>query len=236
MILGSGAMSSTSVGAVTVSNPYMTTLTAFLFSLLAAGVIVIVSKTRGASPETMILMGIALASLFTAGTMLLQFFADDVQLAAMVFWTFGDMSRAGWTELGALVAVTVAVSAYFIANAWNYNAIDAGDETAKGLGVKVDRVRMVGMLVSSFMTAVIVAFLGIIGFIGLVCPHIVRRLIGGDHRFLMPATLVVGSIVLLGSDTAARLILAPHLLPVSVLTAFMGAPVFIYLILRGYRR
>jgi iron complex transport system permease protein len=236
MILGSGAMSSTTVGAVTISNPYMTTLMAFVFSLLAAGVIVIVSKSRGASPETMILMGIALASLFTAGTMLLQFFADDVQLAAMVFWTFGDVSRANWTELGALVAVTVAVSVYFIVNAWNYNAIDAGDETAKGLGVKVDLVRMAGMFASSFITAVIVAFLGIIGFVGLVCPHIVRRLIGGDHRFLIPATLVVGSIVLLGSDTAARLILAPHLLPVSVLTAFMGAPVFIYLILRGYRR
>jgi iron complex transport system permease protein len=92
------------------------------------------------------------------------------------------------------------------------------------------------LFMSSLVTAVIVAFLGIIGFVGLVCPHIVRRLIGGDHRFLMPATLVVGSILLLGSDTAARLILAPHLLPVSVLTAFMGAPVFIYLIVRGYRR
>jgi len=128
------------------------------------------------------------------------------------------------------------VTVYFMANSWSYNAIDAGDETAKGLGVKVDRVRVIGMMASSLMAAAIVSFLGIIGFVGLVCPHIVRRLIGGDHRFLMPATLVVGSIVLLGSDTAARLILAPHLVPVSVLTAFMGAPVFIYLILRGYRR
>jgi iron complex transport system permease protein len=236
MILGSGAMSSQNVGAVTISNPYMTTFMAFLFSLLAAGLIVVVSKVRGTSPETMVLMGIALASLFSAGTMVLQFFADDVQLAAMVFWTFGDVSRASWTELGALAVMTGAVTAYFIANSWSYNAIDAGDETAKGLGVKVDRVRVIGMIASSLMTAAIVSFLGIIGFVGLVCPHIVRRLIGGDHRFLMPATLVVGSIVLSGSDTAARLILAPHLLPVSVLTAFMGAPVFIYLILRGYRR
>jgi iron complex transport system permease protein len=236
MILGSGAMSSTSVGAVTISNPYMTTLMAFFFSLVAAGVIVAISKIRGASPETMVLTGIALASLFTAGTMFLQFFADDVQLAAMVFWTFGDVARASWTELGILVAVTGAAAACLMVNAWNYNAIDAGDETAKGLGVRVDRVRLIGLLTSSLITAVIVAFLGIIGFVGLVCPHIVRRLIGGDHRFLMPATLVVGSILLLGSDTAARLILAPHLLPVSVLTAFMGAPVFIYLILRGYRR
>ena len=236
MIMGSGTMSSMSVGAVTISNPYMTTLMAFFFSLVAAGVIIAVSKIRGASPETMVLTGVALASLFTAGTMLLQFFADDVQLAAMVFWTFGDVARASWSELGVMAAVTGAAAAYLIANAWNYNAIDAGDETAKGLGVRVDRVRLIGLLISSLITAVIVAFLGIIGFVGLVCPHIVRRLIGGDHRFLMPATLVVGSIMLLGSDTAARLILAPHLLPVSVLTAFMGAPVFIYLILRGYRR
>jgi iron complex transport system permease protein len=236
MILGSGAMSSTSLSAVTISNPYMTTLMAFVFSLVAAGVIIAVSKIRGASPETMVLTGIALASLFTAGTMLLQFFADDVQLAAMVFWTFGDVARAGWSELGILTIVTGAAAAYLIANAWNYNAIDTGDETAKGLGVSVDRVRLIGLLLSSLITAVIVAFLGIIGFVGLVCPHIVRRLIGGDHRFLMPATLVVGSIMLLGSDTAARLILAPHLLPVSVLTAFMGAPVFIYLVIRGYRQ
>jgi iron complex transport system permease protein len=184
----------------------------------------------------MVLMGIALASLFTAGTMVLQFFADDVQLAAMVFWTFGDVARATWTELGALTVATGAVTVYFMSNSWSYNAIDAGDETAKGLGVKVDRVRVIGMIASSLITAAIVSFLGIIGFVGLVCPHMVRRLIGGDHRFLMPATLVVGSIVLLGSDTAARLILAPHLLPVSVLTAFMGAPVFIYIILRGYKR
>jgi len=236
MILGSGAMSSTSVGAVTISNPYMTTLMAFFFSLVAAGVIIAVSKIRGASPETMVLTGIALASLFTAGTMVLQFFADDVQLAAMVFWTFGDVARASWSELGILAAVTATAGAYLIANVWNYNAIDAGDETAKGLGVRVDRVRLLGLFTSSLITAVIVSFLGIIGFVGLVCPHVVRRLIGGDHRFLMPATLVVGGLMLLGSDTAARLVLAPHLLPVSVLTAFMGAPVFIYLIIRGYRR
>lgn len=236
MILGSGVMTSSSLGAVTISNLYITTTMAFLFSLIAAGIIIAISRLRGASPETMVLTGIALASLFTAGTMLLQFFANDVQLAAMVFWTFGDTARANWTELGVMTLITAAASVYLMTNSWNYNAIDAGDETAKGLGVRVDRVRLVGMLVSSLITAVIVSFLGIIGFVGLVCPHMVRRIIGGDYRFLLPATLLTGSIVLLVSDTVARLILAPHLLPVSVLTAFMGVPVFIYLILRGYGR
>jgi len=236
MILGSGVMTSSSVGAISISNIYLTTLIAFIFSLLAAGAIVAISKVRGASPETMVLTGVALGSLFTAGTMFLQFFADDVQLAAMVFWTFGDVGRASWSELGILSMVTLLATVYFVANGLNYNAVDAGDETAKGLGVRVERIRLVGMMLTSLVTAVIVAFLGIIGFIGLVCPHMVRRLIGSDHRFLLPASIVMGSLLLLGSDTAARLILAPHLLPVSILTAFLGAPVFIYLIVKGYRR
>jgi iron complex transport system permease protein len=236
MVMGSGVMASTGVGAITISSPAVVTLTAFLFCLLAAGVIVAVSRMRGASPEAMILTGVALGALFTAGTMFLQFFADDVQLAAMVFWTFGDVARAGWKELGLLSGVTAAMSAWFVFNGWNYNAVDAGDETARGLGVNVERLRLTAMLGASLVTAVIVAFLGIIGFVGLVCPHIMRRLIGGDHRFLLPATVLCGANLLLASDTVARLILAPHLLPVSVLTAFMGAPVFIYLIVQGAGR
>jgi iron complex transport system permease protein len=179
---------------------------------------------------------VALGALFTAGTMFLQYFADDVQLAAMVFWTFGDTARASWSELGVITGVTLACCAYFLCNGWNYNAIDAGDETARGLGVRVERVRVIGMLLASLVTAVIIAFLGIIGFVGLVVPHMARRLIGSDHRFLLPASILGGGLLLLVSDTAARLMLAPHLLPVSVLTAFMGAPVFIWLIIRGQRK
>ena len=184
----------------------------------------------------MVLAGVAIGSLFTAGTMFLQYFADDVQLSAMVFWTFGDTARASWAELGVLALVTLPAAVYFILNSWNYNAIDAGDETARGLGVHVGRVRLVGMMVASLVTAALIAFLGIIGFVGLVVPHMIRRLIGGDHRFLLPASLVVGGALLLAADTAARLMLAPHVLPVSVLTAFLGAPVFLALILKGSGR
>ena len=181
----------------------------------------------------MILTGVALGAFFSAGTMFLQFFADDVQLAAMVFWTFGDTARATWRELGYMSAVTLASAAYFVANSWNYNAIDAGDETAKGLGVRVERVRMTGMMIASVLTAVIISFLGIIGFVGLVVPHMVRRVIGADHRFHLPASIVGGALLLLAADTAARMLLAPHTLPVSVLTAFLGAPAFLWLIIRG---
>jgi iron complex transport system permease protein len=236
MILNSGVMASSNVGAISITDPLATTGMAFFFSLLAAISIVLVSRIRGTTPEVMVLTGVALGALFTAGTMFLQFFADDVQLAAMVFWTFGDTARASWNELLLLSVVTVGASCYFVANSWNYNAIDVGDETAKGLGVNVERVRLMGMLVSTLVTAFTISLLGVIGFVGLVVPHMARRIINGDHRLLLPATLLFGGTLLLAADTMARLILAPHVLPVSVLTAFMGAPVFIYLIIKGYQR
>jgi len=236
IVLGTGAMQSTGVNAVIINNPYITTIIAFIFSMVATGIILVISRVRGASPEIMVLAGVAIGSLFTAGTMFLQYFADDTQLAAVVFWTFGDVGRASWGEMWFMAAFTVACSLYFIYNIWNYNAIDAGDETAKGLGVNVQHVRLIGMIAASLLSAVIVSFLGVIGFVGLVCPHMARRIVGDDHRFLIPATLVFGGVLLLASDTVARLILAPHLLPVAILTSFLGAPVFIYLLIRGYKR
>lgn len=236
MILGTGTMRSRISDPIVINNPYTTTITAFVFCLLATAFILGIASIKKASPEVMILAGVALSSLFSAGTMFLQFFADDVQLAAVVFWAFGDVSRAYWRELGIMSVVVLFATVYFFMNRWNYNAIDAGDDTASGLGVNVGRVRMIGMIVSSLVTAVIVSFLGVIGFIGLVCPHIVRNIIGDDNRFLIPGSVLVGGILLSISDTAARLIVAPHVLPVAILTAFMGAPVFIFLLLRGKRR
>jgi iron complex transport system permease protein len=236
VVLGTGKMQSTVADAVIINNPYMTTTVAFLFCLLATGVILLISKIRGTSPEVMVLAGVALSSLFTAGTMFLQYFADDTQLAAVVFWTFGDVGRVNWLELEIMTSVVLLAILFFIVNCWNYNAIDAGDETAKGLGVNVERIRLTSMVISALVSAVIVAFLGVIGFIGLICPHMVRRVIGDDQKYLIPGSALFGGILLLVSDTAARLIISPYVLPVSVLTAFMGAPAFIYLLLRGYKR
>ena len=236
MVLSSGAMQSTAADPITVTSPYLTTLWAFLACSLAAGIILAVSRSRASSPETMILTGVALGSLFTAGTMVLQYFADDTQLAAMVFWTFGDLARASWREVLFISSSTVLALVYFILNRWNYNGIDSGDETAAGLGIHVKAVRLTGMVVGSLVTAVIISFVGVIGFVGLVCPHIARRMVGGDHRFLLPASIALGGILLLVSDTAARLVLAPRVLPVSIITAFTGAPVFILLLIRGHRK
>ena len=234
VMLGSG-LTTSGRAAVTIVNPYATTTAAFLASLVASAAIIAISRLRGAKPETMVLTGVALGALFTAATMFLQFFASDVQLAAMVFWTFGDTARASWSELGAMSVVTLGCYLYFWTNSWSYNAIDAGEETARSLGVRVERVRMIGMFLASLVTAVLIAFLGIIGFVGLIVPHMFRRLIGADHRFLLPASLGGGALLLVLSDTAARMVLMPHLVPVSVLTAFLGAPAFLWLIIRERR-
>ncbi len=232
MVLGAGTMGSSLGDAVSISSPMLTLGSAFGFSMTAAGLVTIMAKLRRASPEAMVLTGVALGSLFTAGTMLLQFFADDVQLAAMVFWTFGDVARTGWKDLAVMTGITALILAYFWWNAWNYNAMDMGDETAKGLGVRVERIRLCSMMAASFVTSVIISFVGIIGFIGLVAPHMVRRLIGDDHRYLMPGSVLAGALILTAADLGARLILLPHVLPVSVFTSFFGAPVFIYLIIK----
>ncbi len=234
IVLGSGTMQSTQAQAVSITSPLTTTMMAFLFSMIATACILLISRLKRASPEVMILAGVAIGSLFTAGTMFLQYFADDTQLAAALFWTFGDVGRADWEELGLITLVVLLTGIYFYWHRWDYNAIDTGDETAATLGVHVQRLRLVGMILASSVTAFIIAFLGVIGFVGLVGPHMARRVIGEDHRFLFPATVVTGAILLLASDTIARLILAPHVLPVAIITAFLGAPVFLILLIRGY--
>lgn len=197
--------------------------------------ILLLAGCRNISPESIVLSGVAVASLFTAGTLILQFFADDTELAAMVFWTFGDLGRAGWSQVTFLTIAALAAMAFFWWKAWDYNAIDSGEESACALGVKVKHVRIIGMLMASLITALIVSSVGVIGFVGLVAPHMVRRLIGDDHRFLIPGSAIMGAILLLGADLAARTVISPRILPVSVLTSFLGAPLFIYLIMRGNR-
>jgi iron complex transport system permease protein len=232
--LGAGSIHSTSVDAVIINNPYLVTISAFVGAMATTLVVLFLAQVRGVTPEAMVLAGVALGSLFSAATIILQFFASDVQVASIVFWTFGDIGRASWRDLEIMAALTFVALLYFMANRWNYNALDGGEETAKGLGVDVERIRLTGMFAASLVTAVTVSFLGIIGFIGLVAPHMMRRVLGGDHRFLIPAASVMGGLLLLASDTLARTVVSPVVLPVGAITSFMGAPLFLYLLSRGY--
>jgi iron complex transport system permease protein len=213
--------------------PYLTTLAAFLAALVSTGIILLLVRYRRATPETMILTGVAIGSLFTAGMTLLQYFASDTEIAAIVFWTFGDVGRAAWVQVALMAAVVVPALAYFVYNGWNYDVMDAGTTTAKSLGVDVESLRVRGMAAASFVTAIVVAFVGIIGFVGLVAPHVVRMLIGGNERYQLPGSALVGGTLLVVADTAARTLVAPVVLPVGILTSFLGAPLFLYLVLEG---
>lgn len=234
--MGAGSVQSTGADAVLIRNPYLVTVAAFAGAIFATVAILLLAKYRGISPEAMVLAGIAFGSLFSAGTVITQYFASDVQVASIVFWTFGDVGRVSWQELAIMTAVTLPVATYFFFNRWNYNALEGGDDTAKSLGVNVGRARMVGMFLASLVTAVAVSFLGIIAFVGLVSPHLMRRIIGGDYRYLIPASCAAGAFLLLASDTLSRTIIAPVVLPVGAITSFMGAPLFLYLLVKGRGR
>ena len=122
---------------------------------------------------------------------------------------------------------------FFMFNRWNYNAMESGADTAKSLGVNVDRVMIISMLAASFAASVAVAFVGIISFVGLIAPHMIRKFIGSDYRYLLPASALMGALLLLLSDTFGRLIVAPVILPIGAITSFLGAPMFLYLLFKG---
>jgi iron complex transport system permease protein len=236
VLFGAGTVQSNTHDAVFISNPYIVTLSAFAFSMLAMMLILMLARLRGFSPESVVLSGVAFGSLFTAGSTLLQYFAEDVQVAAMVFWTFGDLGRIAWEEVAILAAVIAAAFIYFQFQRWNYNALDSGEDAAKSLGVHVEQVRFGAMFAASLVTAVAVSFMGIIGFIGLIAPQMMRRVLGVDHRFLIPASAVTGAALLLFSDTLARTLISPIILPVGAITSFFGAPLFLFLLAKGYTR
>lgn len=218
---------------IDINNPYITTISAFVWSLVSTGIILALAKYKQATPETMILTGVALGSVFTAGVSGIQYFAEDTEIAAVIFWQFGDVSKTVWNEIGLIAAIVIPFSIWFTYNSWNFNALNSGDDTAKSLGVDVEKLRIKGMIASSVVSALIVSFVGIIGFVGLVVPHIVRKVIGGNEMLLLPFSFLTGSLLLLASDTVARNIISPEVLPVGILTSFLGAPLFIYLVIKG---
>lgn len=205
---------------------------AFIFTMIASLLIFGLASYRKATPETMILVGIAISFSFSAATSLLQLFGCPEEVQGVVFWMFGCLGRATWTNIAIVFLVLLLCIPYLLWKSRDFNVMGAGDETAKSLGVNVERLRLTSMLAASLMTAVILSFTGIIGFIGLVCPHMARMVIGGDNRFLLPAASVLGAIILLGADSVARTIISPVIIPVGIMTAFFGGPLFFYLLLR----
>lgn len=211
-------------------NPFAASVTAFLFSALSILLILALCRVKAFSPNVVVLAGIAVGAIWTAATTLLQFYATDVGLSAAVVWNFGDLGRATYkTDLLMLCAAAPGL-AVFSALAWRYNALLSGDAAAGSMGVNVSRLRFFSLLLASLMTAACVSCLGIIGFVGIICPHVAKRLLGQDHRVSIPASALLGSLLLLCADALSRSLGSGSALPVGAITSLLGAPFFLTII------
>ena len=215
------------------ANPYATSLIAFIFSSLSILLILALCRLRSFQPDVVVLAGIAIGSVWTAATTILQLYATDVGLSAAVIWTFGDLGRATYRTDLIMAAVVIAGIIFFMLMSWKFNALLSGDAAARSMGVNVDLLRFASMLTASIITAVCVSFLGIIGFVGIICPHVCKRLLGQDHRVSIPASALTGSILLLLADTLSRSMGNGSALPVGAITSMLGAPFFLSIIFSG---
>ena len=208
---------------------------AFIFALITSGIILGLSAIKGGTVEILILAGIALNYFFSAMTQLFRYFATYEQREQLMNWGMGDLGAFTWSQLSIVTITLVVCMLLLIPKLMDLNVMTAGDDTAKSLGVDAGHLRIFVMVVASFLVAGIVAFVGPIGFIGLVGPHMARMVIGADHRFQIPASGLTGATILLGADMLGMNIIAPTIIPVGVMTSIIGVPFFFYLILKRRR-
>ena len=212
------------------ANPYATSALAFVFSTLSVLLILGLCTVRSFSPNVVVLAGMAIGSVWTAATTILQFYATDVGLSAAVVWSFGDLGRATY-RTDAIMAVVVLIGlVFFRLMSWKYNALLSGEATAKTMGVHVEGLRFASLLLASVITAACVSFLGVIGFVGIICPHVTKKLMGQDHRVTIPVSCLMGSLLLVLADTFSRSLGSGSALPVGAITSLLGAPFFILII------
>ncbi len=215
------------------SADWLVPLNAFVFAFGSVLLLQAMTRVRGAGVETLVLFGIALVFAFNALVALVQFTASQEALQQLVFWTMGSLSRATWSHVGVLAIVLAACAPFSLLAANAMTALRLGEDRARSFGVDVGRLRFVSLLRVSLLSATAVAFVGAIGFIGLVGPHIARLLLGEDHRFLLPASLLSGAALMSFASALSKLIVPGLLMPVGVVTAVIGVPVFLILIFRN---
>lgn len=205
---------------------------AFLFAALSLVAINLLAGLRGMSPQVLILFGIALGFTAAALLSLLQFIASPDALQQLVFWSMGSLARADKNNVLILTIVVALCVPFSYSASWRFTVLHLGEERAKSLGVDLKNLRLMSLLRISLLSATAVAFVGIIGFVGLVGPHVARMLVGDDHRFLLPASMSIGAVVMLLASLASKIIAPGTLLPIGIVTALVGLPVFFMLILR----
>ncbi len=213
-------------------NPaFVVPASAFVLACLASAVIYGVGSVKGLEADTMVLAGIALLFLFHSLQSLLQFLASPEVGQQIMFWLFGSLAKSTWTSVAVTTATCAAALPVLMRSAWQMTALRLGEQRARALGVDVSHLRLTGFALISLMTATAISFVGTIGFIGLVSPHIARLLVGEDQRFLLPLSGVVGALMLSAASVISKTVLPGALLPVGIITALIGVPFFLHLIL-----
>lgn len=219
-----------------VNMPGVTFVSAFVVSLFALAIILLISSLKGGGVESVILAGVVINSLFASGIALLQYIADSAQLASILFWTFGDLGRGEWNTLFALLTVTVAATLFLYSKRWDYKSLEVSDEYARSVGVMPTRCRLTALVVASLITAFTVSIFGVIAFVGLAVPHIMRRVVGGNLNYLLPSSMFFGALFMVICDMVSRYLLSPVLLPIGIITSLVGVPVFLIILCNFYRR
>jgi iron complex transport system permease protein len=215
---------------------YMVPINAFLMAMVAALFIHFASTKRGVTVETIVLLGIALVFTFNALLALLEYLASEQALAAVVFWTMGSLTKATWPKVWITGAVLVFAVPIFVRHAWALTALRLGDDKAASFGINVRRLRLHTMLTVSLLAAIPVSFVGTIGFVGLVGPHMARMLVGEDQRFFLPASILCGALLLSVTSVVSKTLIPGAVLPIGVITALVGVPFFFVLIFTNRRR
>ncbi|WP_145722887.1 FecCD family ABC transporter permease [Mesorhizobium tianshanense] len=221
------------VALIPMAGDYIVAANAFVMAMATACLIHLASLRRGASIQTIVLLGIALVFSFNTALAIIQYFAADQAAAAIVFWTMGSLTKATWPKL-AITALAVALTLpVFLRRRWQLTALRLGEARAASFGIPVRRLRLETLILVSLLSAIPVAFVGTIGFIGLVGPHIARMMVGEDQRFLLPASALTGALIMSLSSVLAKIAVPGAVLPIGIVTAAIGLPVFLYLILKG---
>jgi iron complex transport system permease protein len=215
---------------------YMVPLNAFLMAMAAALCIHFASTMRGVSVETIVLLGIALVFTFNAALSLLEYLASEQALAAVVFWTMGSLTKATWPKVWFTAGVLLVTVPLFMKDAWALTALRLGDDKAASMGINVRRLRLQTMMIVSLLAAIPVSFVGTIGFVGLVGPHIARMVVGEDQRFFLPGAVICGALLLSVTSVVSKMLIPGAILPIGVITALVGVPFFFVLIFSNRRR
>lgn len=215
---------------------WMIMANAFLFAFGATMLLQTLSSLRGSGPEGLVLFGIALVFTFNAFTGILQYMASAEALQQFIFWSLGSLTKSNWENIRILVIMMLVIIPFSIASAWKLTALRLGEDSAKTFGVNVGRLRFMSLLRVSILTAGSVSFVGTIGFIGLVGPHIAKLMVGEDHRFSLPASILSGALIMSLASIASKAIIAGAIVPVGIVTSLIGVPVFMILIFNKRRK